>query len=403
MSSRLVRSLVIIVSLAIYGWETVYDVVPAMPAESDFRHYYEAARLLMSGYSPYGEQGFDYPPLLAYIVAPISGPGYLFARWAWFLLSQASTLGAMWILYRRAQIPLWILAVSVGLLADAAQETFGLGQVTPLLVLLTALAITEWRTSWALGLGCALKLLPGATIVALALQRRWSEFLRASTVALIATVGLWLPILLMPGEKVHHNPGVWAGTPHIQNVSAPASILRLLDWPTQATLPYHWVTGNAPSKMHLSLAHQWAAGFTALLVLIVAYVLLSKRRYPLPLAIVAMTAISVVASPLAWTHYALLYLPVGAYLLAECRPRGLRSSLTVIVAMLCAYTVPVEMIRLYVGAYGWGNTGPAPVVLFLAGLLPALSGITFLVLSLEVSRQSTVTIASVPQSAYRRG
>src|SRR5947209_2326052 len=74
-----------------YVKQNVVDAIPT-PGLSDFRYYYEAARHISHGESPYLTSEYIYPPLLACLLAPIAWLDYYTARWIWFVFSHACFL-----------------------------------------------------------------------------------------------------------------------------------------------------------------------------------------------------------------------------------------------------------------------------------------------------------------------
>ncbi len=99
----------------------------------DFRHYYDAATEWLSGGSPFSVPGFDYPPLLAYLVGPFALLPLETPRLAWFLLSLLCLILAAWGVWRWLGAD-WAALVAVGgvwSLAGTVRENLVLGQVNP--------------------------------------------------------------------------------------------------------------------------------------------------------------------------------------------------------------------------------------------------------------------------------
>src|SRR5690242_3262868 len=67
-------------------------------APSDFFHYYRAGAAVLHGQSPFGGPDFNYPPLIAFVCAPLAALPYPQARVLFFALSHACLLVAAWLL-----------------------------------------------------------------------------------------------------------------------------------------------------------------------------------------------------------------------------------------------------------------------------------------------------------------
>ena len=94
-SRPVARATVLIFWLSCAAWywrETVWKIVPTLGAPSDFRKYYDAARQITDGHSPFAAAGYIYPPLLAELLTPLAHLSYLDARWIWYVLSQGGLI-----------------------------------------------------------------------------------------------------------------------------------------------------------------------------------------------------------------------------------------------------------------------------------------------------------------------
>src|SRR5262245_52521752 len=79
---------------AVYLWRTVPAVWSFLfRSPGDFGYNFVAAQALLRGESPFG-QGFTYPPLVPLLFVPLVPLGLDGARVAWYLIGQASTVGA---------------------------------------------------------------------------------------------------------------------------------------------------------------------------------------------------------------------------------------------------------------------------------------------------------------------
>lgn len=155
---------VVVVSICgfVYSSTTVLEPARALPAPSDFSHYYDAGQAILHHRSPYTDSDFLYPPLVAFLAAPLAAVDYVTARWIRFLFSQACFLAAALLLWRGIgrDISAFCAIGIVWIFGGAAAETFVLGQIGPVLVLLLVLEYTQEQESrgMAAGLGFALKL-----------------------------------------------------------------------------------------------------------------------------------------------------------------------------------------------------------------------------------------------------
>jgi hypothetical protein len=122
-----------------------------MPLPSDFDVYFAAGRAVLAHQSPFHDARYLYPPLFAFLIAPISSLSYIGARSLWFVLSHAFLLASAYKLWRRAgrkRYALCCIAI-VWTFGGAANESLALGQIGPLLLLL--LVLTLPRSSGARG------------------------------------------------------------------------------------------------------------------------------------------------------------------------------------------------------------------------------------------------------------
>jgi hypothetical protein len=293
----------------------------------DFGNHYEAGQALLRGESPFANW-LNYPPLHPFLMVPLALLDYETARIVWFLVGHACLLGAAVLLWR----PLggdYAAFVAVGVVwafAGAAQESLGLGQVTPLLLLLVVWAMRPSPptsgSGTALGLATAIKLWPGVLLAGELLTGRWRA-LRTGIV--VAILGVAVPqILLMalvPPPWGPLNSRYWMGTPAPLNVSIPATALRLTYNPSDGPVPKDWEAGN-----HTALRlpdWRWAVSATTAGVVLVAGLLLVARfrrgadpenRIPL---LASLVALALLASPIAWYHYQMMQFPGLAWLTAD--------------------------------------------------------------------------------------
>ena len=115
--------------VAWYCRQTITTVVPYIRNASDFSAYYEAARNVLAGRSPFYTPGYIYPPLLAFLLTPLAPLPYVTARWVWFLFSQGCLIAAGWLVWRATGRD-WIAANSIAFvwaMGGAAPERLGWG------------------------------------------------------------------------------------------------------------------------------------------------------------------------------------------------------------------------------------------------------------------------------------
>lgn len=335
----------------------------------DVANYLAAARALAGGGTPFSVHGFDYPPLLAFLLLPLAPLDDLAARWVWFAVGQAALLAAGWWTWRAAgggrEAALAVAATwSLG---GTAAINLAIGQATPLLLaaIAAALALLPRRpaagAAW-VAAAAALKLWPGLLLAAW-MARPWRRGLAVGAVLfLLLTAGLvaWLAASgrtpALPASS-----GYWAGTPAPGNVSLPAAVLRLLDPPAPGTaeLPITWTSGYSTAAV---LPAPWkravAVGAGALFVLLAGGALLAPAlaagRAPSILAVASLAGVAVVASPIGWHHYQLAHFPAIALLAAGYLARRRWRALIGFAALALVATHPEQLdFGWYVGRHGW--------------------------------------------------
>ncbi|HUA62866.1 MAG TPA: glycosyltransferase family 87 protein [Verrucomicrobiae bacterium] len=381
------------------GWYIRENVIEQLPGiantGSDFTHYYDAARHVAAGRTPYSDSSYDYPPAVAFVLTPLAATDYVTARKIWFWVSQVFLLAAAWVTWRamvaaagtpegvpapqaRVRAPQCLgsacTVAMVWAFGGAAAESLGLGQLTPLLVLLVAAAYfrSGVRQGLLTGVGASLKLIPGllGAVVLLRRDRRAMAGLAAAT-----AVGMVIPSLVILAlnarQAVPARADYWMGTPALLNWSAPAVVLRAMDSPGRgAKLPHDWEFGNGTEGTRLSWGRKLISAGVAAAILLAGIVALAVRcrgrlsAEQAPWASAALISLGVAASPISWTHYQLLQYPGLAMLLchaASKRRWGLAAVAVVLGAML--YAVPVAVLRAYYERYG-GWTAWSPATLF---------------------------------------
>jgi len=351
------------------GWYTYDTILTQLPkdTDSDFRGYYSAARHVLHGESPFLEEAYLYPPLLALSMAPLGALGYLAARWVWFVFSHGCLLLAAWLVYRYLGRGL-LAACSVAVVwagGRVAGDALGLGQLGPELALLLAIAYTaaDWRQGASLGLGIALKFLPGPCAIGLAMARRWRALSVAALCSLLGALSWVCASFALPGPRAPH-PDFLSGTPAVLSWSLPSVALRIMDPPAPGRgLP--WSNAFKLQALDLSPAARrvgfsvTAATFTLGIGALLVVTLGRVSRDRLPLTMASLTTLTLVAAPVSWTHYQVMQFPGLALFAGGLALRGAWKRMGwVLLAAAFLYPVPATVLRQMTAANGgvWPNT-----------------------------------------------
>jgi Glycosyltransferase family 87 len=405
---RKLAALVFLMGCAAWYWlQTVWNIIPTLGGASDFRKYYDAARQILEGHSPFAAAGYIYPPLLAELLTPLAHLDYLEARWVWFLISQAGLLAAAWLIWRAFGRD-WPIACSIALVwatGGAAAEALWLGQLSPLLALLlaTAYTSTQWRQGAALGVGFALKFIPGVPAIGLLLNRSRagvSGFL-ASLSVLLALPWLYVSCCLS-GPRTPVGTDMWTGTPAPLSWSLPSTVLRILDRPAHPReLPRNWSVVElsdlrlSADERAASVATAAIAGIAGALALFIAVGgRLSTKQ--LPWAMAGLLSLGLAASPVSWTHYQAMQYPGVAMLLAHAFRE--RRWILFFIALLCAaalYPFPVAVLGAYYRQHNTWNTVPLPVMYFWTSIA-TLASLVLFGLFVRESRRASAAASGEP-------
>lgn len=357
-----------------YVKSSVLAPIRWLPITRDFIHYYHAGQAILSGRSPYENPAWFYPPLTAFLMVPFAFTDYVTARWIWFLLSQAFLLTAAWLLWRgagRDRIALCSVA-AVWAFGGAGEESLEGGQLGPLLVLLLAIAYTQYSTRQGavLGAGFALKYIPGVAALALILNRSWRALAVFASLAAAGVLIPWVVLLLcFPAPYGPQNPHYWMGTPHAQSWSLPSVVLRALDPPKRSGhLPANWENGNMVELLHLTQTEKLLSAGTAVVVLaggLLALILVcggKLNREQVPWAMAGLVSLSLAAAPVCWTHYQVLQYPGIALLLADSvRRRAWRAAAGVILCSALVYPLPYAALTYFDRHGGLSTASPATI------------------------------------------
>jgi alpha-1,2-mannosyltransferase len=270
-----------------------HDFIRTSYAPHDLAVFLSAASKVVHGASPYvfrGDATYAYPPLLAFLVAPLHplDPGVAAVLWA--AVSLAAIGAALWLLEVRD----WRCYALVGAFLFT-RSAVDLGTVGPLLLLLIAVA-WRWRErlvgpAAAVGAAVALKLFLWPFAAWLALTRR------ARTAA--ASIGFALAFTLLPWAIIG-----FAG------IGRYPSLLRHLS-ADEASSSYSLIA--LAERSHLPYSAGIAVSLLVAALLLVAMVFVARDERPsarardvavLTLALAAALA----GSPIVWVHYFLLLL-----------------------------------------------------------------------------------------------
>ncbi|GEM_PF-3135220 len=188
-------------------------------AFEDFATYLSVAHAVANHtdlYSPFIHQspnvaltGFDYPPVVAFLLQPLAWIPTTAAETVWLWLTIACTAAATGIaahtLLPRSWPRIEITAV-VTFLFSAATYNYWHGQMNPLIFLLLALALDAWaherqtRFGVLIGIAASIKLAPIVLIV-LIVRRRWWRAAAACAVTVVA--GLTLGVVAFGTAALH--------------------------------------------------------------------------------------------------------------------------------------------------------------------------------------------------------
>jgi hypothetical protein len=259
----------------------------------DFEVFLNAAAKVMHFASPYAyaaDQTFAYPPLLAWLVAPLQPLGATAAAVIWTVVSLAAIGLALWWLELRD----WRCYALVGVFMFT-RSAVNLGTVEALLLLAVA-AAWRWRDrlvepAAAVGLAVVLKLFLWPLAVWLALTRRIRAASVAVVVAVVAAAVSWAAI-------------GFAGVG-----SYPGILRRLAN--DESSSSYSVVALGVRAHMPLLAARIVAVLVALALLAAAAWLARDSRRTPRDRDVATFTlclAAAFAASPIVWVHYFLLLL-----------------------------------------------------------------------------------------------
>lgn len=263
---------------------------------------------------------FTYPPAAALALTPLAFVPLVLLKVAWTVLLAPTLVLVWWVSFRAAErghLRPWaptglLLAVAVAgsaVLLDPIERNFHFGQVNLVLLLVVLLDLLGWvgegRRGLLTGLAAAFKLTPLVFLLFLALTRQW----RALRNAVLAFAGAAAAgFVVLPGESWRYWTDLVVHTSRIgpvdrsSNQSVMGLLLRLGAQQGASSTTLVWFL----------LAGALGAAGTALAVL-------CWRRGEELLAVSLVGLVSLLASPISWTHHWVWCIPLGVGLASATR------------------------------------------------------------------------------------
>jgi hypothetical protein len=281
---------------------TIHDYFATNGAPHDLHVFLGASSKVLHGASPYvfrGDETFAYPPLLAFLVAPLEPLSDGLATLLWAVVSLAATALAL----RLLGVLDW-RCYAVAAIYPFTRSAVDLGTVGPILLLGVA-ATWRWRDhvirpGLAAGAALALKLFLWPVAIWLALTGR----LRAGAAAVAVALGL---IIVS-----------WGAIGFSDLTHYPRLLRRLAH--DEATSSYSVVALGVRAHLPQTVATVISLLLAAALVVVAARIAADRARTRRNRDVVTLSlalAAALAASPIVWVHYFLLLLVP----LALARPR----------------------------------------------------------------------------------
>jgi Glycosyltransferase family 87/Dolichyl-phosphate-mannose-protein mannosyltransferase len=271
----------------------VHDYLDSHGAPHDLAVFLRAAGHVIHGSSPYAfhaDQTYAYPPLLAFLAAPLHPLDAGVATLLWTLVSLAAIAAALWLLGLRD----W-RCYALAAVYPFTRSAVDLGTVGPLLLLAVA-AAWRWRDevlrpAVAVGAGVALKLFLWPLAVWLAATRRIGAAVAAAGAAVVLALVSWAAIGF---------DGI-GDYPHL--------LRRLSD--DEATSSYSAIALGVRAHLPKTAATVIALIVAAALLAAAVWVARDNRRTARDRDVAVLTlalAAAFAVSPIVWIHYFLLLL-----------------------------------------------------------------------------------------------
>ena len=349
MLSRILGALILL--LFIPGiYLTLADFLPA-PHQEDLGAYFVAALALAEGESPYDADAakrlaagagitdhspYIYPPLLAFLLRPVTSLPYSAVAALWFALSAGALLAALCLLRPIVQLPWpvyrWVCAAAFFL--PPVHHTLQHGQITNfLLLLIVAAAIGGTASAAWMGIAAALKVFPATLAVVYAFTGR---------LAALGTMAASAAILSLAGAIAHPaetDDFVRRVGPQLALERRLAPNNQSLDAVTARWFETHWfVTPIIHAPGVGRIASRAAA---AIVVGLTLWALFTVRREEGTLEQLGRFSLVLVAtlivSPIAWDHYYVLLLLPAAVLFRASDDRVVGLLLLTAAALLLSH------------------------------------------------------------------
>jgi Glycosyltransferase family 87 len=266
---------------------------------------------------------FVYPPFFAALLTPLAHFSPAVAFEGWNTLTVLLTLASVWIILRlggrRPSAVLWMI-LAVGLFSYAPFfHELAAGQVSSLLLFLCALGIwllsrgQDWPSAFCFAVATMIKITPVVVVPLLAMHRKW-KWLAAYGCWMVCLAGFsiwrmgWAPHQQFLFEVM---PGVSCGFVTYGNCSTMAFVQELF----LGRIPMDGFPTSLPAGACLVSKATSAALLAFLMVQFYRY----RKGSNLTLHMVLLLLLTLVTSPIAWTHhYVIALLP---FLYLWCRER----------------------------------------------------------------------------------
>jgi alpha-1,2-mannosyltransferase len=281
----------------------------------DFDAYISAARAVVHHtdlYAPFIHQppnvaltGFDYPPVVAFLLQPLAWIPAHSAATLWLWLTIACTAAATGIAASAVLPKEWPrleITVLVTFLFSAATYNYWHGQMNPVVFLLLALALQAWlhghqtRFGVLIGIAASIKLAPIVLII-LVVRRRWWR--AAAACAVTVAVALAIGVAAFGTATLHEYitrvlPVLSAQDGWLYNQSVSGAVSRVFG---------HAVLFPQPSSLLISLV-TYGVLAVMLVLLFLAIAPTAQNRQISGAEFAAATLLMLLASTITWyAHY----------------------------------------------------------------------------------------------------
>lgn len=387
----------------------------------DFLQEYLISRAMLAGVSPYqpisdlarefiGEMPVlvfghptPHPPAVALVALPLGFMSYAHAAVVWYLFEVSCIFAAIYIFlncfYYSSSFAYLLVATALFISWNPVWEELVLGQLMSPLLLILMLAWRSLRkkqfvaTGIFLGLAISLKIICWPIVIYFALVRRWSVVLSSSLV-ILATHGI--AILFMGYTSVlfyYQEVGANVGALYkscVMNFSLYGLAGKIFSGTGCSVLS----GAEAPALIPVP----WLSGIVGLLLPIAALIAgmtVSTHLRDCESSFALMVCVSLLVSPLFWTHYLiLLSIPIYVLFFKLLNARFPRYETIFFVFFLVLVLVPQRsayQLALFWGTYSYHPDNPlvSPGLLMFLTTLPLMAIIGFCGLILRLDRTNT--------------